>query len=98
MEHKYLCLKYFQLIENTVNTDVNSNLYIYSILIDRIDLDIDSLAMKVKECSRTLSQSLLLYSNDNKGFIKKYKSIVDLINDNLNNYTNLKKQTKGADA
>ena len=98
MEHKYLCLEYFQLIRNTLNTDLNSDLYIYFILIDRIDLDINSLAIKVKKYSRTLNEALLLYSNDNKGFIKKYKSIVDLINDNLNNYTNLKEQTKGADA
>jgi len=98
MEHKHLCLEYFRLIENTLNTDVNSNLYIYFILIDRIDLDLNSLTIKVKDYSRTLSEALLLYSNDNKGFIKKYKSIVDLINDNLNNYTNLKKQTNGVDA
>ena len=97
MEHKHLCLEYFRLIENTLNTDVNSNLYIYFILIDRIDLDLNSLTIKAKDYSRTLSEALLLYSNDNKGFIKKYKSIVDLINDNLNNYTNLKKQTNGVD-
>ena len=36
-----------------------------------------------------------LYLNDNKGFIKKHKYIVDFIDDNFKNYTNLKNATKG---
>ena len=56
------------------------------------------LILKIKKYSDILYEAHYLYSNNNKGFIKKYKSIVDLINDNLNNYTNLKEQTKGVDA
>ena len=96
VEHKYLCLEYFQLIENTLNKSLHSSLYIYFILIDRLDLDINALTLEVQRHSGALSEALLLYLNDNKGFIKKYKSIVDLINDNFNNYTNLKTQAKGA--
>ena len=98
IQHKYLCLKYFQLIESALHREIDSNLYIYIILIDRLDLDINPLILKIKKYSDILYEALYLYSNNNKGFIKKYKSIVDLINDNLNNYTNLKIQPNGRDA
>ena len=61
MEHKYLCLQYFELIENTLNRNVNSNLYVYFILIDRLDVDINSLTIKVKKYSKTLNEALFLY-------------------------------------
>ena len=93
-----MCLKYFQLIESALHREIDSNLYIYIILIDRLDVDINPLILKIKKYSDMLYEALYLYLNNNKGFIKKYKSIVDLINDNLNNYTNLKIQSNGRDA
>ena len=40
---------------------------------------------------------LYLYVNNNKGFIKKYKFIVDFIDDNQKNYINLKKESNKKD-
>ncbi len=94
-EQKYLCFEYFNLIEKTFDKQIDSNLYIYIIIIDRLNLDIDSLISKVKNQSKSLYKPLFLYFNDNKGFIKKYKYIVDFIDDNFKNYTNLKNATKG---
>ena len=94
-EQKYICLEYFYLLEKTLDKQIDSNLYIYIIIIDRLNLNVDSLISKVKKQSEPLYKSLFLYLNDNKGFIKKYKYIVDFIDDNFKNYTNLKNLAKG---
>ena len=94
-EQKYICLEYFYLLEKTLDKQIDSNLYIYIIIIDRLNLNVDSLISKVKKQSEPLYKSLFLYLNDNKGFIKKYKYIVDFIDDNLKNYINLKNEAKG---
>jgi len=94
-EQKYICLEYFYLLEKTLDKQIDSNLYIYIIIIDRLNLNVDSLISKVKKQSEPLYKSLFLYLNDNKGFIKKYKYIVDFIDDNFKNYTNLKNEAKG---
>ncbi len=94
-KQKYICLQHFSLIEKTLNKEIDSDLSVYIIIIDRLGLNINPLMLKVKKCSVALYDALFLYSNNNKGFIKKYKYIVDFIDDNLKNYTNLKAQLKG---
>ena len=92
VEFKYLTLKYFQLIEKTLRSSVDSNLYVYMIVIHGLDLDLENLLGELDN-KNTAYDALYLYVNNNKGFIKKYKFIVDFIDYNLKNYINLKKES-----
>ena len=96
IETKYLILQYFELIEKTLKTSIDSNLYIYIIVLHGIHLDINSLldSMDTKD---PVHKGLDMYANNNKGFIKKYKFIVDFIDDNQKNYINLKKESDKKD-
>ena len=96
VESKYLMLKYFQLIEKTLSSRVDSNLFLYILVLHGLNLDINPLLEKINNKS-AIYTPLYLYLNNNKGFIKKYKFIVDFIDDNLKNYINLKKESNKKD-
>ena len=96
VESKYLMLKYFQLIEKTLSSRVDSNLFIYIVALHGLNLEVNSLLGKINNKS-AIYAPLYLYVNNNKGFIKKYKFIVDFIDDNLKNYINLKKESNKKD-
>lgn len=96
VESKYLTLKYFEMVEKTFISKADSKLFIHIIALHGLSLDINSLLEKLNANTR-LYQGLSLYVNNNKGFIKKYKFIVDFIDDNLKNYINLKKESNKND-
>ena len=96
VESKYLTLRYFKMVEKTLTSKADSKLFIHIILLHGLSLDIKSLLEKLNTNSR-LYEGLNLYANNNKGFIKKYKFIVDFIDDNLKNYINLKKESNKND-
>ena len=96
IESKYLFLQYFELMEKTLKTSIDSNLYIYIIILHGLNLDISSLLNRI-DTKDPIHEGLSLYANNNKGFIKKYKFIVDFIDDNQKNYINLKKESDKKD-
>ena len=61
-----------------------------------VNSEIPNLLEKINNKS-AIHAPLYLYVNNNKGFIKKYKYIVDFIDDNLKNYINLKKESNKKD-
>lgn len=96
VESKYLTLRYFDMVEKTLTSKADSKLFIHIIVFHGLSLDINSFLEKLNANSR-LYDGLALYVNNNKGFIKKYKFIVDFIDDNLKNYINLKKESNKND-
>ena len=83
-------------MEKTLKTCIDSNLYIYIIVLHGLHLDINALLDRIRT-KGPIHEGLNLYVNNNKGFIKKYKFIVDFIDDNQKNYINLKKESDKKD-
>ena len=57
-------------MEKTLKTSIDSNLYIYIIVLHGLHLDINSLLDRIGT-KDPIHEGLNLYVNNNKGFIKK---------------------------
>ena len=84
LEHKFLCLEQLNVLINNFNQNVDIDLCVSTIILDRLDINVDSILLKFKDGQ---ADDVSLYLKGNKGFIKKYKYIVDLIEYNFRSCT-----------
>ena len=84
LEHKFLCLEQLNVLINNFNQNVDIDLCVSIIILDRLDINVDSILLKFNDGQ---ADDVSLYLKDNKGFIKKYKYIVDLIEYNFRSCT-----------
>jgi len=83
LEEKLLCLENLSVLLEKFNHKIYFELSVIIILLHKVDLDDNS---SILNCDTKYLNDIELYKNDKKGFIKKYKYIVDLVDYNFANY------------
>ena len=83
IEEKVLCLESLSALFEKFNDKINFELSIIIILLHKINLKKNN---SILNFNKKYLNDVELYKNDNKGFIKKYKYIVDLVDYNFSNY------------
>ncbi len=83
IEEKVLCLDNLSALFEKFNDKINFELSIIIILLHKINLKKNN---SILNFNNKYLNDVELYKNDNKGFIKKYKYIVDLVDYNFSNY------------
>ena len=82
MRYKSVCIKHAEVLAKSYHKNINLDLCIVIILIDKIP-NLDSLFYDIKKIDQKYYEIIELYRMNHKEFIKKHKYIVDLISYNF---------------